>query len=72
MSLWAEARKKAGLTIPEAAKKLGLSQAVLRSLEDGGFAPDAAEMAAFNRVYGRAKAKAAQPEDTNQLDLFAQ
>ena len=71
MSAWAQARKKAGLKLPEAAKKLGISQTVLRHLEDEAFAPNAAELAAFQRVYAKSRASA-KPEDPDQLDLFAQ
>ena len=52
MSQLAKAREAKGLTLPEAAKKLGITQAVLRGLEGGCFLPRPCEVAAMRRVYG--------------------
>lgn len=57
------AREAQGLTLAEAAKRLGMSVAVLRGLEDGLFDPTPADLAAIRALYP------AQPE---QLPLFGE
>ncbi|ODT67653.1 hypothetical protein ABS71_10480 [bacterium SCN 62-11] len=59
-----EARERSGLTLVEAAKKLGISVATLRGLEDRCFVPKPTETEAVRRLYGAALT---EPE---QLDLF--
>ena len=52
MSNLRKAREKKGLRLNEAAKKLGMTAATLRALEDGAFPPSATERAALALLYG--------------------
>lgn len=62
MSPLAKAREAKKLTIGEAAKKLKITQATLRGLEDGCFLPRPCEVAAMRKLYGSHFTQAAQGE----------
>lgn len=47
-----KARQAKGLKLAEAARKLGMTAATLRGLEDGAFRPREAERVALGLMYG--------------------
>lgn len=53
MSRLRQARTSKGLTLAEAAKKLGMTAALLRGLEDEAFSPLPHEVSALRALYGR-------------------
>lgn len=52
MSRLRQARKNKGLTLAEAAKRLGMTAALLRGLEDEAFSPLPHEAQALQKLYG--------------------
>lgn len=49
---FAKAREAAGLTIPEAARRLGITPAAIYQWENGQTFPDAKRLSAIAEVYG--------------------